>query len=405
MNSSRPPLILLAFALALPAAALGGIGHSGPVNTGHVKNTNQIVDLSAEHLELRSFYRSHGVNSADEQHADRAWGIQMASELPFDGMRARLDYSMTAVPDDIGLTDQPAQTTSFTAGDNHFLQVRLDNQWQDVRYGLRYFSAGADFDNVALGRDLLNQAGVAAATDGTEVWMTMRVADIEFKPSARRLVRRQQGLQFIDDQFAVLAARPLLLDTRLEYQYQTSATTTDHSGHPHSSSNTGLRNETNQTHVRLTHPTWSLHWHNFSHARQQADQARLDTAQQISGSLKLLEAFTLAPSLSRRRSEESAALIQQTSAAALSLGYQPKDKQLPQLNLTLRYHQQAGLLQNATDLSADLGIRRMIHLPGADTGHTTVSASLSYRRSENTLNGLRQGQMGLLFTFEHMVGG
>ena len=408
MDLFRPLFTSLAITLAWPGSVFGGIS---PGSETIVRD--QTMGSGFESLKVRSFYRSqypaYSNDHAATPSANRAWGIQMASALPLDGVRASLEYTMTAVPDNhLGET---GQTTSFTAGDNHFLQLRLDSQWQDLRYGMRYFTAGENFDRVGLGRDLLHQAGVASATNGTEVWADMRVADIEFKPSARRQVQQQAGGQLIDSEFALLAARPLAMDTRLEYHYRASTQIAEQpivpgiGGSGPATSSDAATSRVSQTTLRLTHPYWRLNWDNHTRTRHHAELASYETGQQISGALRVLDEFTLAPSLSRHTSVAGSAEINQASSAALRLGYQPTERYTPQINLTLQYQQRAGLLENERDMRADLGVTKRIRLPGAAAAQTSVSASLSFQRSEDTLNGAREDHMGVVFTFEHTVGG
>ncbi len=357
MDSFRFQSTLLLSVLAFSPFAYASMGQLDGSRT-----QAQSLNFNVDQLQLSSFYRNTGQDHTQGRTADRAWGFQMASALPINGVngvRARLDYSMAAVPTHSGLAEASLDTTSFTAGDNHLLQLHLDSQWQAVRYGMRYFSAGADIGNVGVGRDLLNQAGAAAAADGAEVWAQWRVAEIEVQPSAARLVRQQPGTRIIEDRAG----------------------------------------------LHISHPHWRLDWRNQTHTHLQDDQSRFDESQQLSATLKVLDAITLAPSVSRQRAGAGAVELQTSSAAALNVGYQPDQTHRPQLNLTLRFNQRAGVLENAQDVSADLGVRKTIQLPGAQSTHTSVSASLSYRRSENTLTGIRDNRMGVMFTLEHHVGG
>jgi len=103
-------------------------------------------------------------------------------------------------------------------------------------------------------------------------------------------------------------------------------------------------------------------------------------------------------------SEKEDLLVEEVSTAALRLGYQPLLDQSPELNLTLKYRQRSGIQEHEQDLSANLGVKKRFQLPGSASNRSSVSASLSYQRRENLINGLLENNLGVLFKFEHLVG-
>jgi len=390
MDLFRHSLPLCLLTILLPCTAIALIEDS----------TQRKVSLgTAETIRLESFYhRIDPKNQAAELSAERAWGFQMESGLPTTGIRAKLNYSMTAV------SDQDHQSApgddSFTAKDNHLLQLSLDSQWHDIAYGMRYFSAGEQFADLDLGRNLLRQADVSAASDGTEVWARMRLATFELKPAARRVISQHGQKQVIDNQFAVSATRPILGKTRFHYQYRTSTRLTD----PRGTVKSQLSQESDHSSFNLTHPRWRFAWTSQSRDDYLRDQVRSQNTQKFSASLRLLDQFVLSPMVSLSSSEKEDVLVEEVSTAALRLGYQPLLDQSPELNLTLKYRQRSGIQEHDQDLSANLGVKKRFQLPGSASNRSSVSASLSYQRRENLINGLLENNLGVLFKFEHLVG-
>ena len=365
--------------------------------------TMRSVSMDADHLALTSTYRRHTQqnDAAMSVTTEQLWGVQMASQLPMAGLHARVDYAMTAT-DRLDPNAAVADTVSpgFSSG-NHLLQVRLESQWQNLRYGMRYFSAGQDLDSAALGRSLLHQADAIAAADGTELWANLRMAGFEVRPSYRRRnLAATPGQDRVDETLTVRAHHAMFQATHLDYEYQSHQCLT-----AVGDTESAFVNELNrQTRVGLRHPRWGLNWARMSSTSEQSGLRTEVQTQQLAGSIALYDALRLSPSLTREVAYMGPLAAQFDTTATLDFSFRRTADADSELNLRLRYRERSGFEENSLSTAAELGWHRTLRLPGVERARTKLSAALALRQERDTTRRHKAQQLSVTLTLEHKVG-
>lgn len=340
-------------------AALLSVLLAGPGSADQSELTSRL-DLGA--VAVTSFHRvltepdasPPGWDALDESPGDHnLLGIRFTSELPLGGTSSSVEYAWS--PND-----------PLNGADRHLVTLSLDQQWQTLRYGVRYFNAGADFGSDPLARNALAKLGIGAANQGGELWAAWNIEGITLEPRARHVAIDGAGVAGqIHNQYSLTATRKIGT-TRLTTRLQR--------GHVESGLDAGAPvtiSEADQLLVRLQHSGWQVGWTAQEQRRLDGSERRLTATREVSGALKLLTENARQP--------------------ALNVGL--KVKRVDAWNTAMER------------VEANLQVQKTLFGPAFSRGATSVDASIHYAREEQTHAGITQDGLGVDLTLTMNLNG
>ena len=306
------------------------------------KTSNSSIELeSGNTVALNAYY-------SELNPTRRSLGVTLTSDLPVSSGSASIDYVMS----------QPGQDQQERLDDAQLVQVRVNSSLSSfghkVDYGLRYFSAGEQFQPTELRAELQHYL-LPAGAEGKEAWANLRLAGIDIKPQ----VRQVESDQVQTETWLVNAQRALNQSTLVSYHFQDSTDDRE-----------GLIVETTRSHVDIRNRKWTLSWQQSEQRTQQASNTLYeDQLQAVAGSLSVIEETRAKPNIS--------------------------------LSLQMQAHQR--MLRKDTSLLAGVNVAKKVYWLGEHAQPAQVQAAFTYQRRELD-NGLQENdEFGFQISFQQAI--